>query len=194
MVRKPIAGGGAMNATVQAGQVSFDGAGAAGTDARANLLYVDERRPLSVRETWNLFVRSWRFIRDFRTLVWAKTLLALVSLAFFLMTPWPLKIVIDNVLDGRPLTGIPRALIAPIAGGDPATILAVVTGFLAVAAVLVGMVADRAVELSTEVQSGGLDQAGFTQNDANDGWSLWNGLFGYLETRITLDLTQQITQ
>jgi ABC-type multidrug transport system fused ATPase/permease subunit len=183
-----------MNATVQAGQVSFDGAGAAGTDARANLLYVDERRPLSVRETWNLFVRSWRFIRDFRTLVWAKTLLALVSLAFFLMTPWPLKIVIDNVLDGRPLTGIPRALIAPIAGGDPATILAVVTGFLAVAAVLVGMVADRAVELSTEVQSGGLDQAGFTQNDANDGWSLWNGLFGYLETRITLDLTQQITQ
>lgn len=194
MVRKPIAGGGAVNATVQAGQVSFDGAAAAGSDARANLLYVDERRPLSVRETWNLFVRSWRFIRDFRTLVWAKTLLALVSLAFFLMTPWPLKIVIDNVLDGRPLTGIPRALIAPIAGGDPATILAVVTGFLAVAAVLVGMVADRAVELSTEVQSGGLDQAGFTQNDANDGWSLWNGLFGYLETRITLDLTQQITQ
>lgn len=183
-----------MNATVQAGQVSFDGAAAAGSDARANLLYVDERRPLSVRETWNLFVCSWRFIRDFRTLVWAKTLLALVSLAFFLMTPWPLKIVIDNVLDGRPLTGIPRALIAPIAGRDPAAILAVVTGFLAVAAVLVGMVADRAVELSTEVQSGGLDQAGFTQNDANDGWSLWNGLFGYLETRITLDLTQQITQ
>src|SRR5581483_9797998 len=191
MVRKSAAGGDAMNASVGAKQVSLDGAG---NDARANLLYVDEQHSLSARETWNLLVRSWRFIRDFRALVWAKTLLALMSLTFFLMTPWPLKIVIDNVLDSRPLTGVPRALIAPIAGGDRAAILAVVTGFLAIAALLVGMVADRAVELSTEVQSGGLDQAGFTQNDANDGWSLWNGLFGYLETRITLDLTQRITQ
>src|SRR5208282_1935455 len=110
------------------------------------------------------------------------------------MTPWPLKIVIDNVLNGRPLTGIPARIISPLAGTDRAMILLVVTAFLGVAAILVGMVADEAVALGTDVQSGGLDQAGFTANDANDGWSLWNGLFGYLETNITLDLTQRITQ
>jgi ABC-type multidrug transport system fused ATPase/permease subunit len=163
-------------------------------DARANLLYSEEQRPLRPGEVWHLLVWSWRFIRDFRRLIWFKALLAVGSLTFFLLTPWPLKIVIDNVLGGHPLTGIPRRLILPLAGTEPARILLVVTGFLAVAVLLVGMVADRAVELSTGVQSGGLDQAGFTQNDANNGWSLWNGLFGYLETRVTLDLTQRITQ
>jgi ABC-type multidrug transport system fused ATPase/permease subunit len=163
-------------------------------DARANLLYSAEQRPLRPGEVWHLFVWSWRFIRDFRRLIGLKALLAIGSLTFFLVTPWPLKIVIDNVLDGHPLTGIPRLLILPLAGTEPARILLVVTGFLAVATLLVGMVADRAVALGTDVQSGGLDQAGFTQNDANDGWSLWNGLFGYLETNVTLDLTQRITQ
>lgn len=163
-------------------------------DARANLLYSEEQRPLRPGEVWHLLVWSWRFIRHFRRLIWFKALLAVGSLTFFLLTPWPLKIVIDNVLGGHPLTGIPRRLIVPLAGTEPARILLVVTGFLAVAALLVGMVADRAVELGTEVQSGGLDQAGFTQNDANNGWSLWNGLFGYLETHVTLDLTQRITQ
>jgi ABC-type multidrug transport system fused ATPase/permease subunit len=163
-------------------------------DARANLLYSEEQRPLRPREVWHLLVWSWRFIHHFRRLIWFKALLAVGSLTFFLLTPWPLKIVIDNVLGSHPLTGIPRRLIVPLAGTEPARILLVVTGFLAVAVLLVGMVADRAVELGTEVQSGGLDQAGFTQNDANNGWSLWNGLFGYLETHVTLDLTQRITQ
>ena len=163
-------------------------------DARANLLYAEEQRPLRPGEVWRLLIWSWRFIYEFRRLVWLKVLLAGASLTFFLMTPWPLKIVIDNVLDGHPLTGIPRSLILPLAGTQPARILLVVAAFLAIAALLVGMVADRAVALGTEVQSGGLDQAGFTQNDANDGWSLWNGLFGYLETSVTLDLTQRMTQ
>jgi len=169
-------------------------ANGAAVDARANLLYSEEQRPLRPGEVWHLLVWSWRFIRDFRRLVWFKVLLAVGSLTFFLLTPWPLKIVIDNVLDGHPLTGVPRLFILPLAGTEPARILLLVTVFLAVAVLLVGMVADRAVALGTEVQSGGLDQAGFTQNDANDGWSLWNGLFGYLETRVTLDLTQRITQ
>ena len=44
------------------------------------------------------------------------------------------------------------------------------------------------------MNSGGLDQAGVTANDANDGGSLWNGLFGYLESRVTIDLTQRMNQ
>ena len=179
---------------LEANPQTLNGAHDVSIDTRANLLYADEQRPLSPREVWRLFVGSWRFIHEYRRLVWTKALLATVSLTFFLATPWPLKIVIDNVLDGRALTGLPRALIEPLAGSDPARILTVVMTFLFVAVFLVGMVADRAVALGTDVQSGGLDQAGFTQNDANEGWSLWNGLFGYLETRVTIDLTQRITQ
>ncbi|MGO9602080.1 MAG: ABC transporter ATP-binding protein [Candidatus Binataceae bacterium] len=164
------------------------------SDTRENHLYSGEQPTLRPGEAWRLFVRSWRFIREYRRLIWFKSILALVSLTFFLMTPWPLKIVIDNVLSGHPLTGIPARLISPFAGTDRALILLAVTAFLAVAAILVGMVADESVALGTDVQSGGLDQAGFTANDANDGWSLWNGFFGYLETSITLDLTQRITQ
>jgi ABC-type multidrug transport system fused ATPase/permease subunit len=174
-------------------QNSFNGAEPSGIDARANVLYAAEQHPLTPLEVWRLLVRSWRFIREFRRQVWLKATLVALSLFFFLMTPWPLKIVIDNVLDRHPLTGIPRALILPFAGTLPAHILIAVMVFLAIAVLLVGMVADRAVALGTEVQSGGLDQAGFTQNDANDGWSLWNGLFGYIETQVTLDLTQRIT-
>ena len=173
---------------------SLNGAGLHAGKSRGNDLYLEEQRSLRPSEVGRLFVRSWQFISKFRRLVWLKVLLALFSLTFFLMTPWPLKIIIDNVLDDHPLTGIPHLLITPIAGSDPGRILLVVVSFLAVAALLVGMVADHAVPLSTEVQSWGLDQAGFTQNDANEGWSLWNGLFGYMETRITLDLTQRITQ
>jgi ABC-type multidrug transport system fused ATPase/permease subunit len=163
-------------------------------DTRLSHLYAGERQALSAREAFRILRRTWPFIREQRRLVTAKFALALTSLTFFMMTPWPLKIVIDNVIDGRPLTGVPRWLLYPIVGNDRTALLVAVTVFLAAAAILVGMVGDEAQRLGTEVQSGGLDQAGFTQNEANSGWSLWNGLFGYIEARLTLDLTQRLNQ
>jgi ABC-type multidrug transport system fused ATPase/permease subunit len=163
-------------------------------DARLSHLYAGERRALSPREAFRILLRSWPFIREQRRLVGAKFALALTSLTFFMMTPWPLKIVIDNVIDGRPLTGVPHALLYPIVGDDRTAMLVAVTIFLAAAVILVGMVGDEAARLGTDVDSGGLDQAGFTQNEANNGWSLWNGIFGYVEARLTLDLTQRLNQ
>ncbi len=110
------------------------------------------------------------------------------------MTPWPLKIVIDNVIDGHPLTGIPGAILTPIVGTSRSSLLLAVTIFVAVAVILIGMVHGEAQALGTNVNSGGLDQAGITANDANDGNSLWNGLFGYLESRVTIELTQRMNQ
>jgi ATP-binding cassette subfamily B protein len=166
----------------------------AAVDARANLLYVDEREEVSAGEALALLVRSWRFIREHRRLVAIKCVLAFTSLVFFLLTPWPVKIVIDNVIDGRPLTGWPARLLLPLAGQNRFTLLVIVTGFLFAAAVLIGIVGDEPQELHTDVQSGQLDQAALTANQANDGWSLWNGLFGYVEALVTLDLTQRINQ
>jgi ABC-type multidrug transport system fused ATPase/permease subunit len=164
------------------------------TDARDNLLYVDERAPLTTREAIRLLVKSWPFVARHRRLVALKCALTFVSLTFILMTPWPLKIIIDNVIDGHPLTGIPAAILLPLVGHDRAMLLGAVAFFLFAAVLLIGMVGDNAGGLNTTVQSGGLDQASMTANDANIGDSLWNGLFGYLEARVTIDLTQRINQ
>src|SRR5579863_6042607 len=104
---------------------------AAQPDSRANLLYATEQAELTWREAWRILVKSWPFVSRHRRLVAIKCALVFVSLTFFLMTPWPLKIVIDNVIDGRPLTGIPGAILIPIAGAGRTALLAAVTIFLA---------------------------------------------------------------
>lgn len=163
-------------------------------DSRRSQLYADEHKSIGPIGAARLLIKSWPFIAEHRRLVYLKCLLAFSSLTFFLLTPWPLKIVIDNVIDGRPLTGLPATLLLPLAGTNRMSLLFVLSAFLVFAVLSVGMVGDRSDALATAVDSGGLDQAGFSQNDANAGWSLWNGLFGYYEVLVTLDLTQRINQ
>ncbi len=163
-------------------------------DSRANLLYAGEQAPLTWHEAWRILVKSWPFVSRYRRLVAIKCVLVFVSLTFYLMTPWPLKIVIDNVIDGHPLTGIPSAILTPMVGSSRSGLLIAVSLFLVLTVILIGMVHGDAQSLGTNVNSGGLDQAGITANDANEGSSLWNGLFGYLESRITIDLTQRMNQ
>jgi ATP-binding cassette subfamily B protein len=168
--------------------------GAAPRDTRANQLYAGEVPPLSAREAFDLLVWSWRFIREHRRLLIVKCLLAFSGLSFFLLTPWPMKIIIDNVIDGHPLTGIAATLLGPIAGHNRMLLLAVLAIILVITTILIGMVGDNTPGLDTNVRGSGLDQAGFNANAANEGWSLWNGLFGYLEAAVTLVLTQRINQ
>jgi len=163
-------------------------------DHRVNELYASELPPLSAREALKLLGWSWRFIREHRRLVLFKCLLCFTGLTFFLLTPWPMKIMIDNVIGGHPLSGLAAGILQPIAGHDRLLLLGVLCAFLVITTILIGMVGDNTPRLDTRVRGSGLDQAGFTANDANDGWSLWNGLFGYFEAAITLDLTQRINQ
>src|SRR5271168_5497706 len=99
-------------------------------DSRANLLYAGEQASLTWREAWRILVKSWPFVSRYRRLVAIKCALVFISLTFILMTPWPLKIVIDNVIDGHPLTGVPGAILIPIAGTSRAGLLLAVTIFL----------------------------------------------------------------
>jgi ATP-binding cassette subfamily B protein len=168
--------------------------GDATSDSRAGHLYLEEQHPLSAREALRLLARSWRFIRPHRRLAALKFLLALASLPIFLFVPWPLKIIIDNVINGRPLEGVPRRLLFPLVGDDRLLLLAVVAGILFLGALMVGMVGDRPRNLDAHVASGGLDQAGMTANQANNGWSLFGGLLGLLEVWVTLVLTQRLNQ
>src|SRR5262250_2293812 len=167
---------------------------AARSAPRINRLYSGEEAPLNLSTAWRVLVKAWPFISEHRRLVILKCSLILIAVAFYLAGPWPLKIIIDNVIDGRPLTGWPAAILVPIVGTSRAELLVAVTVFMAFTLIVIGSSGDPPLALSTSVGGLGLDQAGATTDDANTGNSNWNGLFGYLETAVTIRLTQNINQ
>jgi ABC-type multidrug transport system fused ATPase/permease subunit len=157
-------------------------------------LYAGERSALTFDEALRALTRGWRFFAPHRRLVIIKSAIAISSMLLLLVSPWPMKIIIDNVIDGRPLSGVAARILLPLVGTDRIALLAVIVGFLFFTAILVGISGDRAVPLNTDTGSGGLDQAGASGDAANNGWSVWNGLLGWFETQITLDLTQRVNQ
>jgi len=166
----------------------------ASIDSRSSYLYLDEQHSLTTREALSLLAKSWQFIRPHHHLVALKFLLAIGALPIFLLIPWPLKIIIDNVINGRPLQGSAHYVLFPLTGGDRLHLLAVVTGLLFRALLLVGMAGDHTQRVDAHVANGGLDQAGLTANEANNGWSLFGGCLGLLEVWVTLVLTQRLNQ
>jgi ABC-type multidrug transport system fused ATPase/permease subunit len=163
-------------------------------DSRALDLYASERSSLNFREALRLLFKGWPFFAKYRRLVILKSAIAIVSLLLFLVTPWPMKIIIDNVIDAHPLTGWPRRILLPLVGTDRIALLTAIVVFLLVTVLLTGISGDDPQPLDTEAGSGGLDQAGAGGSAANNGWSLWNGLLGLIETWVTLDLSQRVNQ
>ncbi len=163
-------------------------------DSRARDIYATERGSLSFREALRLLVKGWPFFAAHRRLVAVKSAIAISSMLLFLITPWPMKIIIDNVIDAHPLSGIPRRILLPIVGTDRIALLSVLVTFLIITVILTGISGDDPHPVDTEVGSGGLDQAGASGGAANNGWSLWNGLLGLIETWVTLDLSQRVNQ
>src|SRR5262249_60790871 len=100
-----------------------------------------------------------------------------------------------NTLTARPLPpATPASLLLPLVGTNRAALLTVVCLYLLVTLIVIGVAGEAPRALSTGVGGPGLDQAGSTMNDSSAGESNWNGLFGYFETAITIDLTQRINQ
>ena len=75
---------------------------------------------------------SWTlsFLRPFRARVLVISLLALTEIGLAALAPWPLKLVVDNVLGDPPLPGPLAALAAAFGGPSHAALLVliVVTG------------------------------------------------------------------
>jgi ABC-type multidrug transport system fused ATPase/permease subunit len=157
-------------------------------------LYAGERTALTFGEALRVLIKGWKFFAAHRRLVILKFAIAISSMLLLLATPWPMKIIIDNVIDGHPLTGVAARILRPLVGTDRVALLTVVVGFLFFTAILGGISGDRSVPLDTDTGSGGVDQAGAGGAAANNGWSVWNGLLGWFETWITLDLTQRVNQ
>ena len=161
----------------------------------------EERERISGRESARLLRRALRYVAPLRGRFAVKLGLLIVSLLPMLLLPWPVKIVIDHVIEavpiGQSVTPYPffvKPLLAPLAGASPATILFWTVGAQAVLLLQIGAVGAGASENDRmdAYLAGGQDIATRTENQANAGFSLAGGLLGYFDFRWTIRLTQDL--
>lgn len=162
---------------------------------------LEEREDLSHRETLRLLGRAFRYVAPFRARFAAKTGLLLLSLLPLLVLPWPVKIIIDHVIEGIPIGEQPipyPALLAPfadfLAGRSPGEILVWTVLFQLALVFLVGAVGTGGAERdqADAYLASGHDQATSTENAANAGFSMASGLLGLFDFRFTIRLTQAL--
>ena len=150
-------------------------------------------------ETLRMLGRAFRYAAPFRRSFAIKYLLLMISLLPLFLTPWPVKIIVDHVIEARPV--VPAnypALFRPLAEGLvglPGTeMLLWMIAIQLVLLALVGAVGTGGAERDRAEShlAGGHDQASRTENEANEGWSMASGLLGLIDFRFTIKLTQAL--
>jgi len=74
----------------------------------------------------SLVAWTWSCLRPYRGRVALLTSIAMINVALGLLAPWPLKLVVDDVLTGRPLPGVLDRIGPAIAGENRAALLVLV--------------------------------------------------------------------
>ncbi|NRA03335.1 MAG: ABC transporter ATP-binding protein [Myxococcales bacterium] len=160
-----------------------------------------ESSEISNRETLRIFGRALRYVAPFKRNFGWKILLTLASLSPFLVLPWPVKILIDNVIRGVPISGdqypfyfFPEWVVSTLAQATPLTVLlwTLSAQFVLVLAVGAMGTSGRERDQTDAALGGGHDSATRTENQANSGWSLAGGLLGLYDFAFTLRLSQDI--
>jgi len=162
---------------------------------------LEESERIGHRETLRLFARALRYVGPFRGRFALKVGITLVSLLPLLFLPWPVKILIDHVIQGQPvapaLATYPffvRPALALLSDATPLAILLWTTGVQFGLLVLIGAIG-TALRENDQVEaylSGGFDSATNTENEANAGFSFVGGLLGLFDFHFTLRLTQDL--
>ncbi|HEX8068772.1 MAG TPA: ABC transporter ATP-binding protein [Pyrinomonadaceae bacterium] len=104
------------------------------------------RRPNVWRRMWRVFAPD---LRTHRRTLGAAYLCRLLSVAAAVVSPWPLKLIIDNVIAARPL---PRGLRSVAAGLSPTALVLWLTAFFVVVAVVGAVTNAREKTLSARVR------------------------------------------
>lgn len=171
----------------------------AALNARASLLDVDT--DIGFLESMRIVRRGIGLLRHFWGRFLVKFVLNLGALAIpVVVLPWPLKLVIDHVVLGRPIetaTGYPgfmAPLLQALHGSTPADIMVWLTVFALGMVVLVGGFASGgATKDETEAQmEEGHDHATRQENLTHGGHSFVGGLWGIVEFAINTRLTQSV--
>jgi len=143
--------------------------------------------------------RSLRFVSPFRGRMTVKLFLLLVGALPGLLLPWPIKILIDNVIDERPIAtplvpypGFIEPFMNLLIGLSTTEILWTVIGAQLVLLFLSGSFGTASNEQDNTFAglAEGYDTATQSENEANLGWSFSGGLLGIFDYCWTLRLTQ----
>ena len=171
----------------------------AALDERASLIDTDTN--LSFGETLEIAARGMFFVRHFFWRYIAKALLAFFAAAIpVTIMPWPVKIVIDHVVLGRPIseaTGYPplwHPLLDALGGVIPLEVLATVTAIFVTLIVVMGAYASgewARDEVDANLEEGH-DTATRVEDRLHGGHSHVGGIYGYIEFKINTRLTQSI--
>jgi ABC-type multidrug transport system fused ATPase/permease subunit len=158
-----------------------------------------ESERIGTRETLVVLGRALRYVAPFKARFAGKVVLTLLSLAPFLILPWPAKILIDHVIEGNPLgdalSSYPfflRPFLGALVGMPSGELLAWTLAGVAVLVVLAGAMgtSGRERDQTDGYLQSGHDSATRTENQANAGWSFSGGLLGLVDFRWTIRLTQ----
>jgi ABC-type multidrug transport system fused ATPase/permease subunit len=162
---------------------------------------LEEGGELSNRQTFTVMLRALRYVGPFRWQFSVKAVLLLISLLPMLILPWPIKILIDHVIEevpvDRPIRPYPPFLqpaMDALVGMTTTEILLWVVGVQALIFLLVGAFGTGGGERDSADarMANGYDTATRTENEANDGWSFAGGLLGLFDFRWTMRLTQAL--
>lgn len=156
---------------------------------------------LSAGEAVETLRRAIRFVRPFRSQFRVKLALLGITLIPLVLLPWPVKVVIDHVIDEVPVSesiaaypAFVRPLMQPLLESSTSEILLAAIGFQIFLFLLVGAYGTGGSQRdSAEAYlAGGHDTATRTENEANAGFSLAGGFIGIFDFRYTLRLTQAL--
>jgi ABC-type multidrug transport system fused ATPase/permease subunit len=161
----------------------------------------DETTRIGTWQTVGLLRRALRYAAPFRARFAVKLGLGFVSLLPLMLLPWPVKLLVDQVIEdipvGSSVTPYPF-FIEPLAQaleGLPASeLVAWAIGLQLLLAIAVGRIgtSSRESDETDAYLSSGHDTATNTENAANAGFSLAGGLLGYFDFRWTIRLTQAL--
>jgi len=150
--------------------------------------------------TLRLFARAFTYVAPAKGALATKAALMLAAALPLLLLPWPVKLIVDHVIEGIPLGAQPLphpafidALFGPFAGSRTDVLFACVLFQLALALLIgaVGMSATERSQADSQL-AGGFDRASRTENEANEGGSFASGLVGLADALFTLRLTQRL--
>ena len=166
-------------------------------DAAASPL--DSDTDLGFRDTCRVIGRALTYIKHFPYRFTAKFVLFAISLMTPLVLPWPIKIVIDNVILQEAVApeAFPayfRPFVAFLDGRSPFEMMVWVL-CLGVAMVLLigGFGSTGGANDQTDAgMAQGHDKATQTENEANAAYSKFAGLVGFIEFRLQLRLSQAL--
>jgi ABC-type multidrug transport system fused ATPase/permease subunit len=156
---------------------------------------------LGWRDVVHLSGRALCQAAPFKGRLFAKWCFNLISLVPVLYVPWPLKVLVDQVVTNRPITAAVlarypfyfRPFVAGLAGRPPAAIALAVLALGAITVILLGVFGQGAAQENTGVALGdGQDTAGRSENQANIGFSFGGGLYGLVEYHWQLRLSQAL--